>query len=184
MEDYNEQIYNTMRRTSSVHNTLVPNKDYEEIVYDHRSKNYLDRVSLQVHDLGEKELVIKGNSQTLLFYDYAKYNLMVLKVEQDRLLVHGMLPCMFRGKPTPLMQFHLINNTLVRVFEGNICEIVEIGDEGFHYTSCFQVPLMEPITGICENERVSSLIAFRTGKDYCIINSKKQESVHSGLGMF
>ncbi len=37
-----------MRRTSSVHNTAQPNKEYEEIIYEQRSANFFDKLPLKI----------------------------------------------------------------------------------------------------------------------------------------
>ena len=40
-----------MRRTSSIHHTLMTNKEDEEEPEEQRSENYLDRVGVKFHDV-------------------------------------------------------------------------------------------------------------------------------------
>ena len=55
-----------MRRVSSIHNSLVPNKDYEEIIYEQRSPYYFDRIALKLSEAGKfTHFSITGNESYL-----------------------------------------------------------------------------------------------------------------------
>lgn len=50
MNQLNQKMFEVMRRTSSVHNVLQPNKQFQEIIYEQRSANFFDKIPLRLAD--------------------------------------------------------------------------------------------------------------------------------------
>ena len=123
-----EQIYESMRRTNSVHNTLVPNREYEEIIYDPRSAFFFGKSALKFSQAGKIEgFSLIGNTQYLcaLTGEEGSTSINVLQYSDSSkdMSLLKILPCCSTEQSYNLNTLKLLphSDILVRVYEGNLC---------------------------------------------------------------
>lgn len=87
-----------MRRASSIHNALVPNKEYEEIIYDQRSPYFFDKSAIKFSGAGKIDgFFLTGNQKYLCAKTQedglSSLNIMQYNESSKDFLLFKILPC-------------------------------------------------------------------------------------------
>ena len=79
------------------------------------------------------------------------------------------LPCCSLDKNLKIDAFQIIPNSemLIRVFEGNLCEVNDLKKE--ETGIFFGIPLSTPVVRIKQNPKFGKLVTFISESEYCII---------------